>query len=102
MGSITKMGLLGSVSGKVGNVVVVDWKGKTFLRESPGERSTKPSELEKSGWSDFAMLHYWLKPILKFLRAGFNGYPGRVHAFNAAKSLALKNAFTGNRGSRVF
>src|SRR5438046_9336779 len=96
MGIITSTSMLGTVSGKVGNVVVVKWKDKTVIRREPKERSTKPRESEIRNWSNFAVVHHWLKPLLKFLRAGFNGYPGTSHAFNAAKSLNLKNAFQGN------
>ena len=95
MGIITNPSLLGTVSGKVGNLVVVKWKDKTIIRETPEPRRTPVRETELRNWSNFSILHHWLKPIIKFLRAGFNGYPGASHAFNAAKSVALKNAFEG-------
>src|SRR6476659_2809296 len=96
MGIINNPSLLGTVSGKVGNLVVVKWKNKTIIRETPEPRRTPVRETEKRNWSNFSILHHWLKPIIPFLRAGFNNYPGASHAFNAAKSLALKNAFEGN------
>ena len=95
MAIVTKLGILGTVQGKVGNLVVVKWKDKTIVRKQPRKRRTKPLAAEKRNWSNFSMLHYWLRPIIIFLRAGYNGYPGTTHAFNAAKSQALKNAFEG-------
>ena len=93
--------MLGVVSGKVGNVVCAKWKDQMVIRKAPRKRRSKPGELEKKNWSDFAILHHWLRPIISYLRVGFNGWPGRAHAFNAAKSLGLKNAFVGNKGERV-
>jgi len=95
-------GINGPIIGKVGTVIGSTWKGKPYLKAvNSGKRSAKRGEYEGANQSDFSRLHYWLKPIIGFVRAGFNGYSNEVHAFNAAKSLALKNAFRGERGNRV-
>lgn len=95
MGIILRTSILGTVSGRVGNVVVVKWKDKTIIRREPKERWSKPREHEIRNRSNFAVAHHWLKPVIDFVRAGFNGYPEASHAFNAAKSVNLKNAFEG-------
>ena len=95
-------GINGPLLGKVGTVIGQTWKGEFYVRSLPVRRKKEKGPLEAANQSDFALLHSWLHPILGFLRAGFNGYSNRVHAFNAAKSLALKNAFQGKKGERVF
>ena len=95
-------GINGPFSGKVGTVVGVQWKGKFYMRSAPKKRTDRRGEKERANQSDFSKVHNWLRPVLGFIRAGFNNYPGRTHAFNAAKSFALKNAFTGKIGERVF
>ena len=95
-------GINGPIIGKVGTVIGSTWKGKPYLKGVNSTRRTaKRGVYEKAYQSDFSILHYWLKPVLGFVREGFNGYSNEVHAFNAAKSLALKNAFRGERGNRV-
>jgi len=95
-------GFNGPFKGKLGKAVGYFWKGIPVMRSLPRKRGTKRGKLEKSNQSDFSFLHYWLQPLIEFLKAGFKGYSERVHAFNAAKSLALKNAFVGEMGERVF
>src|SRR6478736_1305705 len=94
-------GINGPIIGKVGTVIGSTWKGKHYVKSVNSlPRSSKRGEYEKAYQSDFSILHYWLKPIIGFIRAGFNGYSNEVHAFNAAKSVALKNAFRGEAGNR--
>ena len=101
MGRLTG-GINGPIIGKVGTVIGSTWKGKPYVKAINGKGvKTKRGKYEKAYQSDFSILHYWLKPIIEFVRAGFEGYSNEVHAFNAAKSLALKNAFRGEPGNRV-
>ena len=48
MAIVTKLGILGTVQGKVGNLVVVKWKDKTIVRKQPRKRRTKPLAAEKT------------------------------------------------------
>jgi len=95
-------GVNGPFQGKLGKAVGYYWKGIPVMRSLPRKRGPKRGKLEKSNQSDFKFLHYWLQPLIDFLRFGFKGYSEHVHAFNAAKSLALKSAFVGEMGARVF
>jgi hypothetical protein len=93
---------LGNLSGKAGPFVVSSWKGVPYLKSRPKKRGPKRGVRERANQSNFSILHYWLKPLIPFLREGFKGYSERVDGFNAAKSHALKNAFTGEKENRVF
>jgi Family of unknown function (DUF6266) len=43
----------------------------------------------------FAMAQAWLKPLLPFVREGFNGYGTTVEGYLTAKSWLLQNCFMG-------
>ena len=94
-------GVNGLVFGKVGSIVGSSWKGQPYLKARPVRLNKTKGEYEAINQSNFSILHHWLKPLLNFLRAGFKGYSEKVEGFNAAKSLALKNAFTGEKGQKV-
>ena len=63
----------GPIVGKIGPVVGASWKGEAYIRSVPHKRSKKRQPLEKINQSNFATVHYWLQPILAYLRAGFKG-----------------------------
>jgi uncharacterized protein DUF6266 len=44
--------------------------------------------------------HYWLQPLLDFVRVGFHGYSPSAEGFNATKLFCLKNAFIGEAGKQ--
>lgn len=95
-----KHGLLGPLSGTIGPVITAHWKGQPYLRSRPRKRSKKRRVGEKRNQDKFAQAHYWLKPLLDFVRVGFRGYAEKMEGFNAAKSFCLKNAFTGEAGKQ--
>ncbi|MBO9571679.1 MAG: hypothetical protein J7497_05655 [Chitinophagaceae bacterium] len=88
-----EQGINGPFSGKVGTVVGATWKGKPYMRARPTKRTSPSTDNEVANYSKFAMAHYWLKPILDFVRQGFKGFTETVEGFNAAKSHLLKNSF---------
>ena len=85
-------GIHGSIQGKIGPLVGSSWKGIYYIKSRPSKRSKKRRPGEKINQSNFANVHYWLQPVIDFLRAGFKGYSPRMEGFNAAKSYALKHA----------
>lgn len=88
---------MGPFRGKLGNIIGTSWKGIPVMRTRP-EKRKRPRRAkgnEKQNQSKFAMAHYWLQPLLKFVREGFKNYSFRAEGFNAAKSYLLKNAFEG-------
>lgn len=95
MGRIKKVGSIGLVSGKVGDIIISSWKGKPYVKSLPRERKSPPSKKEMINRQKWAMAQAWLKPVTKFVREGFNGYTPTIEGFLAAKSCLLKNAFEG-------
>lgn len=87
--------IYGPVSGKLGPVIGATWKGQPYLRSRPRKRGKKRGVREKQNQNKFSQAHYWLQPLLDYVRIGFHGYSPTVEGFNAAKSFCLKHAFTG-------
>ena len=85
-------GIMGAVSGKVGNVIGSSWKGIPYLKAAHSPRTKKISAKEKANRQKFKAAHEWLSPLIEFLRQGFKGYTPTVEGFIAAKSYLLKNA----------
>src|SRR4051812_43503132 len=88
-------GINGHIQGKVGAVIGSSWKGIPYVKGPYKPRTKKISKDEKNNRSKFAKAHYWLKPLVEFVRIGFKGYTPLVEGFIAAKSYLLKNAFEG-------
>lgn len=86
------LGINGAFSGKIGRVIGCTWKGIPYMRSTGNPRSGPPSEKETRNWQKFGTGHYWLKPLLVFLRTGFANYAPTFEGFNAAKSYNIKNA----------
>jgi len=94
MGTIKK-GILGGVSGKIGNVVGGSWKGIDYLRVLPASVSDAKSPLQKTQRNKFAVVMKFLQPLTEFIRIGFKGQAVKQTAFNAAMSYNYHNALTG-------
>jgi hypothetical protein len=94
MGKAPK-GLMGPVSGKVGNHVFYVVNGETNVRSLPSERTGKKTLREKSNTSGFAKVQAFLRPVKLFLKVGFKDYGTVTGGYRAAVSYALKNAVRG-------
>jgi hypothetical protein len=92
--------IYGPISGKLGPAIGATWKGQPYLRSRPRKRGKKRGVREKQNQTKFSQTHYWLQPLLDYVRIGFNGYSSTVQGFNAAKSFCLKHAFTGEPGQQ--
>lgn len=90
-----KKGILGGVSGKVGNVVGANWKGIDYLRIKPANFTNANTEPQVSQRMKFAVVLKFLQPINELLRIGFKSYAIRMSAFNAAFSYNYHEALTG-------
>jgi hypothetical protein len=95
MGTI-KTGILGNVSGKVGNVVGGTWKGINYLRTMAASVNNPNTELQASQRLKFGTVVKFQQPITEFLRVGFKGQAQKMTAFNAAFSYNYRNALTGD------
>jgi hypothetical protein len=88
-------GIHGPFMGKVGNIVGSTWHGMPYIKTKPKKRTTNISKKEKQNRSKFALVHFWLQPVVKFVRDGFRNYSFNSRGFNAAKSYNLKHAVIG-------
>src|SRR6185369_13168731 len=88
-------GINGPFVGKVGSVVGSSWNGIPYMKKKYAKRTKNITVEEKQNRSKFAMAHFWLQPLLEFVREGFKDFSPRSRGFNAAKAHLLKNAFEG-------
>ena len=94
MGTIKK-GILGGVSGTVGNVVGANWKGIDYLRVKPAGVSNPNTNLQSTQRLKFAAILRFLQPMTELIRIGFKAYAVKMSAFNAAFSYNFHQALTG-------
>src|SRR5690606_33786172 len=81
----------GLISGKIGEVVHYQVRGKQFLRKRP-QREAPPTEGEIHGQDLLKVVNSWVKPLLEFIRIGFRGYNERYEGWNAAVSVVHREA----------
>jgi hypothetical protein len=95
MAIITKKGLAGKLSGKVGNAVVTTWRGKDILKDAPGRR-TKDKKKPKSEQSlRLGLVTNFLSHFREYVKIGFEKKNGKNPGFQVAVAYNLKYAVTG-------
>ncbi len=94
MGKIRK-GILGGVSGTVGNVVGGSWKGIDYLRILPASVANPKTQKQMNQRTKFITVIRFLQPCTEVVRVGFKAYANRMTAFNAAMSYNFRHAVTG-------
>ncbi|MCF1420308.1 DUF6266 family protein [Mangrovimonas futianensis] len=94
MGVISQ-GILGGISGKVGNVVGASWKGIDYLRIKPASVANPRTEGQVNQRTKFTVTLEYLQPNLGFIQKGYKAYAVQKTEFNAAMSYILNNAITG-------
>jgi hypothetical protein len=94
MGKINQ-GILGGVSGKIGNVVGGSWKGIDYLRIMPASVANPKTPAQVDQRSKFVTVLKFLQSITPFLRVGYKTQAIKMTQFNAAMSDTLKNSVTG-------
>ncbi len=94
MGKI-KQGILGGLSGQVGNVIGANWKGVDYLRIKPTSVANPRTEGQVNQRTKFSTVLSFLQPMTDFLRVGFKQYASGMTQFNAAMSYNLNNAVIG-------
>jgi hypothetical protein len=95
MGKINQ-GILGGVSGKVGNVIGGSWKGIDYLRIMPSSVANPRTEAQLDQRSKFVNVLNFLQPLKEFVRVGYKKYAIKMSQFNSAMSYNLKNAIAGS------
>src|SRR5690554_721588 len=93
--AIINQGILGGVSGKIGNVIGGTWKGIDYLRIKPSSVANPKTDGQVDQRSKFSTVLRFLQPMTDFLRVGFKLYANKMTQFNAAMSYNLFNGVTG-------
>ena len=90
-----KSGILGGLSGKVGNVVGSSWKGISYLRSIPSHVTNANTIPQRMSRLKMRLVTKFLKTCNPLIRVGFNGYAVKMSAFNAATSYNFHQAIAG-------
>ena len=94
MGKISQ-GILGGLSGKVGNVIGGSWKGIDYLRIKPSSVANPRTPGQVNQRNKFSATIEFLQPNKDFLNVGYKAFAIKKTSFNAAMSYTLGNAITG-------
>lgn len=76
MGKISQ-GILGGLSGKVGNVIGGNWKGIDYLRIKPSEVANPRTEGQVNQRNKFTVTLEFLQPNIDFIKVGYKGYASK-------------------------
>ncbi|MDR6783756.1 ABC-type sugar transport system ATPase subunit [Pedobacter africanus] len=95
MGKITN-GILGPISGKIGNLVYYNVNGKQLVRKL-GKITRPPTPAQLQNRKEMKTVMQFLSPLTEFLNAGFIPSYKERHktAFSMAVAYNKKNAVTG-------
>lgn len=95
-----KDGLIGGVSGKIGNVIISSRYGKEYVKSAPDKVMNPKTKEQVKQRSKFSVTMAFLKTITPFVRVGFqSASENRRTPTNAASSYIMKNAFTNDAGN---
>ena len=94
MGKISQ-GILGGLSGKVGNVIGGSWKGIDYIRIKPSSVTNPRTPGQVNQRNKFSATIEFLQPNKDFLNVGYKAFAIKKTAFNSAMSNVLSNAITG-------
>lgn len=90
-----KNGINSPLSGKIGNLVVCNWKGISYLRSRPAKVNHPNTEKQLAHRMRFSMIMKFLSPFKDFLSYSFSPYAIGKTAFNVAVSENMKTALVG-------
>lgn len=88
-------GILGGLSGKVGNVVGASWKTIDYIRSKPLSVKNPQTEKQVNQRTKFNIALKFLQPSLEFIKIGYKNYTNKRSQFNSAMSYILNNAIIG-------
>jgi hypothetical protein len=94
MGKISQ-GILGGLSGKVGNIIGGSWKGIDYIRIKPSSVANPRTEGQVNQRNKFSATIQFLQPNKDFLNVGYKAFAVKKTAFNSAMSYVLNNAIAG-------
>ena len=91
MGKIAQ-GILGGLSGKVGNVIGGSWKGIDYIRIKPSSVANPRTVGQVNQRTKFTATLEFLQAVKPFIKLGYKGLAVKKTEFNAAMSYVLNNA----------
>jgi hypothetical protein len=94
MGKIAQ-GILGGLSGKVGNVIGGSWKGIDYIRIKPSSVANPRTEGQVNQRNKFTITLEYLQATKDFIKTGYKSFAVKKTEFNAAMSYVLNNAVGG-------
>ncbi len=94
MGKIAQ-GILGGLSGKVGNIVGGSWKGIDYIRIKPSSVANPRTEGQVNQRNKFTITLEYLQATSDFIKVGYKAFAVKKTEFNAAMSYVLNNAVGG-------
>jgi hypothetical protein len=91
--------VLTGIRGKIGNIVIYQWKNKICARSKPAKARKKSprTTAQQAQNNKMKVLSPFLNPVKEFLRVGFKQIADdqNISANNAAKSVNMKQAIKG-------
>jgi len=94
MGKIAQ-GILGGLSGKVGNIIGGSWKGIDYIRIKPSSVANPRTEGQVNQRNKFTVTLEFIQAVKPFIKQGYKKLAIKKTQFNAAMSYNLNNAITG-------
>lgn len=90
-----KSGILGGISGTVGNVVGGRWRGIDYIRSKPASVNNPNTEKQRIQRSRFKLVVQLLSKVKPLINVGFRNGRRNQTPMNSAVSLNIREAITG-------
>lgn len=89
-------GIYGKFSGKIGNMVLSNWKGINYVRSIPIKKRGHSTPAQLAQQARFSLLVKFLRNFKDLLSITFNNQPKHKTGSNEALSFNLKNGIKGD------
>lgn len=88
-------GILGSFTGRVGNIVGTSWKGRHIMRARAATYSNPNTPLQQAQRMRFAVMGKFLRHVQGTIAVGYGAQDQKMTSFNSAMRDNLNEAVTG-------
>lgn len=90
-----KKGILGGITGSIGNIVGFQRQGNDYIRTKPAKVKNPNTEAQQKQRLRFSLMIAFLRSIKAFINIGFKQSSGNKSAFSTAMSVNVKQAIGG-------
>lgn len=90
-----KSGILGGISGTIGNIIGGNWRGIDYIRSKPANVKDRNTEAQQNQRKRFRIMITFLKKAKVFVNIGFRNSGRARTPINAAMSKNIKEAVSG-------